>query len=185
MSNLTPITALGQTTPETACFGPLELRENAGLGLASLALRKGGVEPTPFGITLPAPGGWAQTKDTGAFWTGPGQWMIALQDRAEDDILPDLMATAPDCSITEQTDGWVAFDISAPDLTPFLERLVNVDLGQFGAGSATRTTIDHMGVYVIHRVAGQATILGMRSSASSLWHALTTVAARLTKETET
>lgn len=185
MTDLIPITALGQSAPENARFGDLELRENSQLGLASLALRRGAAEPSPFGITLPQTGGWTANDTAGAFWTGPQQWMITLEGRADDVFLPDLAAQTAGCSVTEQTDGWAAFDITAPDLTPFLERLVNVDLGAFGPGSATRTVIEHMGVYLIHSAAGQGRILGMRSSARSLWHALTTTAARLTKETQT
>jgi sarcosine oxidase subunit gamma len=184
VTDLTPITALGQAAPEIARFGDLELRENTGLGLASLAMRRGASQPAPFGLTLPQPGGCISSETAMAVWIGPQQWMLAFEGRAEADIVPEVQSQAPDCSVTEQTDGWVAFDISGPDLTALLERLVNVDLSAFGPGSATRTVIDHMGVYLIHGAPGQARIMGMRSSAHSLWHALSTAAARLTKETQ-
>jgi sarcosine oxidase subunit gamma len=153
--------------------------ENPGLALASVALLKGAGQPGPLGLNLPGPGGWVQRDKAGAFWTGPGQWMITLEGAASTDFAAQLRAQAPGCAVTEQTDGWAAFDISAPDLTPVFERLVNLDLSRFPPGSATRTTIEHMGVYVIHRGTGQGTILGMRSAAGSLWHALNVVAKRL------
>lgn len=179
MTDLTPITALGHLEPQSAKFGMVELRENNRVALASLALRRDRGIPRPFGLDLPPPSGWTQSDTAGAFWTGPDQWMILIDDRAQDDIVPHLSAQAPGCSITEQTDGWVAFEVTTPDLRPLLERLVNIDLERFPPGSATRSTIEHMSVYLVHRSKGQATILGMRSVASSLWHALTTVAARL------
>lgn len=182
MTDLIPTTALGLKSPETARIGGTELREITTLGIASLALRRDADQPIPFGLELPGPGSCARTDMISAVWTGPQQWMLLLEDRAEDDLVPDLLARAPGCSITEQTDAWAVFEVSAPDLTPFLERLVNLDLRNFGPGRATRTVIEHMGVYLVHREPGKIVIFGMRSSARSLWHTLTTVAGRLTTE---
>lgn len=182
MTDLKPITALGAELPTSVKLGALRLSENADLGLASLALRKGATVPSPFGLVLPQPGACTITQGIGAFWCGPDQWMVMFPDRGAQDVARDLKAQSPNCSVTEQTDGWCAFDILAQDaaaLSGFLERVVNVNLGAFGTGCATRTVIDHMGVYLLRGSENSVTIIGMRSSAQSLWHALTTVAQRL------
>lgn len=186
MSDLKPITALGGEVPLSVTYGALSLSENTNLGLASLALRKGAVQPTPLGLVLPDPGRCSAGQGIAAFWTGPDQWMVEFPGCGTQDVAAELKALCRGCSVTEQTDGWAAFEISAPDgatVNAFLERLINVNLGEFGASRATRTAIEHMGVYVIRRAENAVAIMGMRSSAGSLWHALTKVAQRMTKET--
>ena len=91
-----------------------------------------------------------------------------------------LVQEAPGCAITEQTDGFLAFDLEGPEaaVLAVLEKLVNIDLRAFGPGYATRTGLHHMAVFVIRRGAGKVSFLGMRSAAGSLWHALASAAAR-------
>ncbi|TIX33498.1 MAG: sarcosine oxidase subunit gamma [Mesorhizobium sp.] len=183
MSDLRPITALGAALPCLASFGALEIRENAGLALASLALRRGTVEPTPFGLTLPGPGRWIAGQGVAALWTGLDQWMIEAEGRAELDFAAELKQLAPGCSVTEQTDGWVAFEIvssaGSRSVEALLSKLVNVDVADFGPGRATRTGLEHMSCFVIRRGDAHIAVLGARSSAGSLWHALETAAKRL------
>lgn len=56
VTDLTPITALGAANPAEQRFGPLRIVENPDLAFASLALRRGTVQPMPMGLTLPEPG---------------------------------------------------------------------------------------------------------------------------------
>ncbi|MDX8480121.1 sarcosine oxidase subunit gamma [Mesorhizobium sp. VK24D] len=183
MSELRPITALGAAPPRLASFGALEIRENAGLALASLALRRGTVEATPFGLTLPGPGRWVAGQGVAALWAGLDQWMIEAEGRAEEDFAAELKQVAPSCSVTEQTDGWVDFEIASSagsrPVEALLSKLVNVDLADFGPGRATRTGLEHMSCFVIRRSDAHIAVLGARSSAGSLWHALETAAKRL------
>ncbi|WP_245460085.1 MULTISPECIES: sarcosine oxidase subunit gamma [unclassified Mesorhizobium] len=183
VSDLRPITALGAALPRLASFGALEIRENGGLALASMALRRGTVEPTPFGLALPGPGRWIAGQGVAALWTGLDQWMIEAEGRAELDFAAELKQLAPGCSVTEQTDGWVAFEIvsraGTGPIDALLSKLVNVDLADFGPGRATRTGLEHMSCFVIRRSEAHIAVLGARSSAGSLWHALETAAKRL------
>lgn len=171
MSDLTPICALGATVPQNRRIGAISLTENADLGLASLALRRGGTAPD-LGLTLPGPGGWAQGGGIAAFWTGPDQWMIEFPGRAAEDVAAGL--AGPGLSVTEQTDGFAAFEIAAPEpvLVALMAKLVNVDPVRFGPGSATRTGFHHMSIFVIRRAADRLAVLGMRSAAGTIWHAL-------------
>lgn len=183
VTDLSPLTALGTPVAETVTFGALTLRENATVALASVSLRRGAATPAPFGLVLPAPRGWVRGDGVGAFWTGPGQWMIEGEGRAAEDFAAALVAHCPGCSVTEQTDGFVVFEmVSSAGPAPIdrlLERLVNIDTGAFGPGSATRTGFEHMSIFVIRRAAERVAVLGLRSAAGSIWHGLTGAAERM------
>ena len=176
-------TALGGTKPLEVQHGALRIAENSALALASLSLRRGSVQPAPFGLALPEPGGWASMGSHAALWMGPGQWLIEGEGLAETDFAAALQTQCLGCSVTEQTDGFVAFEITseagdAPILA-LLAKLVNIAPARLKPGMGTRTGLEHMSVFVIRRAPDRLAFLGMRSAAATLWHALTTAAARL------
>ncbi|BAV52787.1 PUTATIVE SARCOSINE OXIDASE GAMMA SUBUNIT PROTEIN (plasmid) [Mesorhizobium loti] len=183
MANLKPLMALGAEKPRSASFATLEIRENENLALASLALRRVAVEPQPFGLNLPGPGCWVADQEVAAFWTGPGQWMVEAEGRAEDDFAADLKEAARGCSVTEQTGGWVAVEIlsraGTGPLDALLAKLINIDLADFGPGRATRTVLDHMTCFVIRRSETHVAVLGARSFGASLWHTLEIASRRI------
>lgn len=183
VTDLAPLTALGADTARSARFGALTLAETPDMALASLAQRRDGDQPLPMGLRLPGPGGWVSGNGLAAFWTGPHQWMIEAEGRAEQDFARDLALAAPGCSVTEQTDGWVCFELTsdagAAPIRQIMAKLVNIDVDDFGPGRATRTGLEHQGVFLIRRADNRLAIWGMRSSAESLWHALATAARRL------
>lgn len=182
MTDLIPVTALGDVAPRGERLGTLTISENAGLGLASLALRKGQVAPAPFGLVLPGVAQAIQTGAHGAFWTGPNQWMIEGEGRAETDFAAALAGVAPGCSVTEQTDGFVTFEITsdagAAPIEALLVKLVNIDPQMLGPGRTTRTGLHHMTVFLIRRAEDRLAVIGMRTLAGSLWHALSDTARR-------
>ncbi len=186
MPDLKPTAALGGETARSVHHGALVLEENTGLALASLALRRGISQPAPFGLTLPGTGEWAANDRVSAFWTGPGQWMIEATGRADDDFAAELAGLCPGCSVTEQTDGFAMFEIRSsagePAILSLMARLVNLDPARLAPGSATRTGLEHMSVFVIRRTPDRLAILGMRSAAGSLWHALETAVSRLAED---
>ena len=181
MTDLIATTALGAPAPRSATFGALRLAENPGLALASVARRRGAALPKPLGLSLPEPGYWQGGNVVSVFWAAPGQWMILAEGRADTDFALTVSQSAPDASVTEQTDGWVAFDLNAPAelIARLLEKLVNLPPEAVAPGRATRTVCDHMGIYVIRPTESHLLVLGMRSAAASLWHRLETVAARI------
>lgn len=182
MTDLTASTALGLPEPAQETLGAFTIRENVGVALASLALRRDTPQPSPFGLALPGPGEWVAGDSFAAFWTGPGQWMVEAPG-PERDIASELSTVAPGCSVTEQTDSWVVYEITSnaggAAVTRLLEKLVNVDAGRVRPGYATRTGLEHMSIFVIRRSDERLAVLGMRSAAGSLWHALTHAAARI------
>ena len=179
---LKSLTPLGHDASVSETIGPVTITENTGTALASLASRMGreaevASAAAAAGIPLPGPGR-AETAGTyAALWLGPEQWMIEAPFATHEDIAAILKPIFGEAaSITEQTDAWVRFDLTAPDLPALFERLCNYDLHKAGAGAATRTVIDHLGCYVIRCADTEVSILGPRSSAHSLHHALTTAA---------
>lgn len=183
MAELTPISALGATAPIEHCRGGLRIVENRDLALAVLAVGRGAARPAPMGLVLPDPGAWIAGQGIAAFWTGPDQWMIEAREGGTRDLAASLAPEAPGCALFDQSDGWVSFEITAEAGTPaveaLMERLVNLDAARFGPGSATRTLMRHMSVFVIRRAEDHLAILGMRSFARSLWHVLDIAAGRL------
>lgn len=183
MPDLTPVTALGDAGPRARLHGALQIEENTGLALASLALRRNAPAPSPFGLALPGPGGFVADGAVSAFWTGPDQWMIEGHGRADSDFAAELAALCPGCSVTEQTDGFVAFEIrSSSGETPILAlmaKLVNIDPARLAAGSATRTGLFHLSAFAIRRAPDRLAIIGPRSAAQTMWHGLETALQRL------
>lgn len=182
MTDLTPITALGAKTARKETYDALTLSENPELALASLALRRDQTPPSPFGLRLPDPGHCADKGSVAAFWTTPGQWMIEAPGRANEDFAARLEEEVPGGSISEQTDAWTAIEITAKNsaaLEALMQKLVNLDPAQIAPGHAARTGLEHMSVYLIRRSETHLAVMGMRSFAAALWHALVTAAARI------
>lgn len=183
MTDLTPLTALGAETPRNETFGALSVAENADLALASLTLRKGQDAPGPFGLTLPPAGGAVSGDEVSAFWSGPDQWMIEGSGQGDIDFAAQVKSQAPECSVTEQTDGFTAFEITshagAAPIEALMEKLVNIAPAALPPASATRTGLDHMTVFLVRRAEDRLAVIGMRSLALSFWHALSTAAHRL------
>jgi sarcosine oxidase subunit gamma len=181
---LTPRTAFGAEAPHVVSHGAARLEERPGVALASVAARAGQADAVAAALTAltggeAGIGGFYDGTPIALFWSGPSQW-FAMADRGGDDMLADtLKAHLGDAaSITDQSDGWVAFDLTGARLEAVLERLCNVDLAGFGAGGAVRTVIGHMPAFVLCRSPGAACrLLCMRSMATGFAHAVGTAMA--------
>lgn len=170
---LQPLPALGHAAD---AVGPVTIAESTDWALASVAARRGREADlrarAAIGLPLPGPGQHATGTPFSAFWVSPEMWLVEAPHASHEDIVAHLKPHLGDAaSLTEQTDAWVRLDLAGP-LQPLLERLCNLDLARFPPGSATRTIIEHLGVYAIRRSEDHMTLLGPRSSAGSLHHAL-------------
>lgn len=179
---LKPLTPLGHDTPHSVTLGPVTITEVTDTALASLAARQGEAQAVAdiaetAGIPLPGPGKAAKAATYGSFWLSPDMWMVEAPFATHEDIVailkPHFGETA---SLTEQTDAWARFDVTGDDLPAMFERLCAFDLRAHGPGSATRTVIEHLGCYVVIRASGHLSVIGPRSSAASVFHALETAA---------
>jgi sarcosine oxidase, subunit gamma len=176
------MTALGRREATVVTVGPLTITERTDVALASVAARRGrladlATSAQAVGVPLPGPSRHQGAEPYAAFWIAPEMWIVEAPFATHEPIAAMLKAALGDAaSVTEQTDAWVAFDLAAPDLSPLLERLCNVNFPAALAGHATRTVIEHLGIYLIKHGADRARLYGPRSSAESLLHAMTVAA---------
>jgi len=180
VTSLTPKTALGGSTPFDETIDGLRIVEISAPVMASLAMLKGRSSAfnkaagTKLG-KLPEPGTMRSHKKVGTVWMGPDQYLIEGMDASS--LAAAFGASA---AVTDQSDAWVRFDVTGEDVVAMLERLSNADSRGMMQGDATRTAIHHMHCVILCRAAGtDFTILGPRSSAASLHHALLAAAASL------
>lgn len=184
MHNLKAITPLGGTSPQIDRFDGLVISEIADRALASIAARQGreaecraAVQET-LGLVLPKLAKWSTDGAFMAWWMGVDLWMIDA-DHADHELLAAHVKTAVGVtgSVAEQTDGWCRFDVSGARAMDVFERLCNLNLRAAGSGDAYRASIEHLGCFVLCLEAGvQYAVIGPRSSAGSLHHALVTTA---------
>lgn len=183
MAELLAMTALGRREATVVTVGPLTITERTDVALASVAARRGrdpGPAAAGLGVPLPGTARHAAGATFAAFWVAPEMWFVEAPFATHEDIARHLKTGfGDDASITEQTDAWVIFDLAAADLAPVLERLCNVDFPAAPDGHATRTVIEHLGVFLVRHGPGAARIYGPRSSAASLLHALEVAAGAL------
>lgn len=190
MHSLSPLTALGSDTPRIDEFDGVTLTEVADKALASIALRHGKKSAfgrackTATGMAPPSAGTFT-TSDvasgtvTGGITlmaTGLDQWMAAAAIDSHELLAAHLASTLKaTASVTEQNDGWVWFDLDGPQCVPVFERLCAANSRAMTSGDITRTAIDHLGCFVLcHEAGTRFSVLGPRSSAQSLHHAIIT-----------
>ena len=176
--DLIATTALGTASPRVDHHGPVTLSEVPGIALASIAARHGGERTTVLGIrrmigpTAPKAGHWAGAGVI-AFWTGPDQWMLEAPYDSEEFLFERaIQEVKGKASVTEQTGAWCRFDLRGANLAAIMERLCPINMTTFNAGSATRSSIDHLGCFVLCRAEDHISILGPRSCAEALHRSL-------------
>lgn len=182
MSDFQAITPLGYASPHSEAVGGFTIREITDRAMASVTARKDRADDVKKALrgilkkTAPDVGCYTAGA-IDAFWSGPNQWMLgASYDEHEDIVSHFLPKFKGKASLTEQTDGWCRFAVEGADLDRLCSLICNIDMRQFGPGRAVRTAIEHIGCFVL-RVDDQTIhIIGPRSSAGSLHHALVTAA---------
>ena len=182
MPNLTPITALGGQAAQVDTIGGVTLSENPGLALASVMARMGQEGSCRqhladlLGQDAPGPGKCCLHDPEAAFWMGPDQWMVGAPFGTHEDLAAQLKARFGDsASITEQTDAWACFDLRGDGIEAVMELSCGIDMRSMKTGDAQRASIHHLGCFVLRRdPSNWVRILGPRSSAGSLHHALVT-----------
>lgn len=179
MDKLTAITPLGADTPRVDEIGTLVIREVVDQAMASVTARLNQADVVKASaaanlrLTLPEVGRVAEAGQTSTFWMGPDQWMItAPYDGYVHLAGVTKTALGAAASVVEQTDGWCRFDITGPAVCDLFERLCNVPVRTMAADTVTRSTIEHLGVFVWRLSEDGFAVIAPRSSAGSLHHAL-------------
>jgi len=184
--DLKSVTALGGTEPRVDSFDHINIAENDGLALASVAARLGHEKDVHKVLKrllggVPGPGR-AQLHDPEAgFWMGPDQWMVGAPRNTHEGLADTLKALLGDAaSVTEQSGAWVTFDVTGTAMEDMCERLCAVPIRLMTKGDTHRTVIHQLGCFVIRRDApDHVRIMGPRASAGTLHHALITAAKSL------
>jgi len=180
--DLTAITALGGQSPRVDTIGEVMLRENDGLALASVHARLGHETACREHLAnlldrrVPEIGKVVLRDPEAAFWTGPDQWMVGAPYSTHEDLAAQLKARfGASASITEQSDAWACFDLKGAKMEAVMELLCSINIRAMQTGDAQRTSIHHLGCFVIRRDPNDwVRILGPRASAGSLHHAIVT-----------
>ncbi|MEQ6249999.1 sarcosine oxidase subunit gamma [Sulfitobacter sp. HNIBRBA3233] len=190
MADLIPLNALGGDTPRSTSHRDMRLVEVPDLAFASVAARRGREDACEaklagwLGTDAPAVAQYTGDDTRAAFWTGAAQWIVATPYSAGE----DLAATVKDAvgatgSVTEQTDGWTAIDLKGPHVVAVMELCCRLDRRYLrdlpaqpatGPVSAQRTSIHHIGCFVICLSPEHLRLIGPRSMAQSLFHAVET-----------
>jgi sarcosine oxidase subunit gamma len=165
-------------------FTGLLIREVTDRALASLGARQGQEEAMKsaaegfLGGALPEPASWNEAGVFSAWWMGPDLWMVSAPHDTHELMAGELKEAVGEAgSVVEQTDGWCRFDMEGPRCFDVLERLCNANVRAGKRGDATRTSMEHLGVFLLCQTPGQGySIIGPRSSAGSLHHALVAAA---------
>ncbi len=177
MLKLTPSPAIA-SEPKTLVLDGFALSERADRTLASLSCRLGqekllAKKASAFlGADLPDISRVTETGGLRSFWTGPDQWFIEAPIDTHEDLETLLKQAVGDAaSVTDQTGGWVRFDVSGSATTSAFEKLCMVDLAALPAGCVQRTVIEHIGCFVLTSNEGLS-IWTPRSYAGSAFHAI-------------
>lgn len=184
MHDLIAVTPLGGTSAKTEYFGDFQIAECPDWAMASVATRAGSekeIAPLAkklFGFALPDPACSAAKTPFTALWIGPEQWMIEAPHESHENLAAQIKnALGEAASVTEQTDGWVRFDLTGAGCHDVLERLCNANTRAMTNGAVTRTRLEHLGCFVVCRVVDtHFSVMGPRSSAGSIHHGLVTAA---------
>ena len=183
MHELTPVTALNAAAPVREAIGDFTLAENDTPALASVAARLGREDEVRSGMaqilgTCPGPNESTIKAPLEAFWTAPDQWMVSAPTQTHEGLADMLRQHFTDAaSVTEQSGGWVCFDVTGQAVAGLCERLCPVPIRIMAAGETRRTRIHHLGCFLQLRSPGKAIrLFGPRASAQTLFEALKTAA---------
>jgi methylglutamate dehydrogenase subunit D len=163
------------------------ISERVGLGLATVAARKGkedALSPAvsnAYGIQLPASSRVVQGPHVSFIGYGPGQWLAVSESLANEALARDLSGKLNGvASISDQSGGRTVLNISGPNARDVLAKGLPIDLDPraFPLGSAATSAISHMGVQLWQLEDTRSYDVAIfRSLSESFWRWLTASAA--------
>lgn len=184
MHDLVPLTALGGSAAQIDTIGSVTIAEQPGIALASVAARFGNEKAAAETLSKfvnaqpPEPGKATLSSPISMVWMAQDQWMLFADYQTHETFADELRsALGQDASVTEQSDAWVCFDLRGESVIDMCERLCAAPVRRMQTADAQRTTVHHLGCFIICLEAGQEIrFMGPRSSAGSLHHALISAA---------
>jgi sarcosine oxidase subunit gamma len=159
------------------------IEERIGLGLATVACRKGQADALKkavagaYGVDLPERSRVAQGASVSFVGTGPGQWLAVSEVLASEALARDLSAKLQGlASISDQSGGRTVIRVSGPRARDVLAKGLPIDLDPraFPLGSAATSVISLMGVQLWQIDDTRSYDIAMfRSLSQSVWRWLT------------
>lgn len=131
------------------------IAERVGLGLATVALRKGHGDALrqavaeAYGVALPDGSRIVQGPQVSFVGYGPGQWLAVSETLGSETLARDLANRLKGlASISDQSGGRTVLRLSGPHARDVLAKGLSIDLHPraFAAGNAATSTISLMGV---------------------------------------
>jgi len=178
---LTPRSALNGYD---ATFDGVTLREVLQLAIVSIAIPLGGEKKLQsalkkvFGIALPPVGKSIVASDevTRILVMGRDQLFAVFPHDGADAQQVIAAKLGASAYSTDQSDVWVALEMSGPRARAALERICPIDLhpNAFVEGDVARTSMEHLGTIIVRTGADTFLLLSASSSAQSFQHALET-----------
>jgi len=163
------------------------IEERQGLGLATVAARKGRAAALKaaiadaYGVDLPDDSRAVPGPNVTFVGYGPGQWLAVSETLSSDALARDLANRLKGlASISDQHGGRTVLRVSGPRARDVLEKGLPIDLHPrvFGPGSAATTAIALMGVQLWQVDDAPSYELAIfRSVSESFWRWLTASAA--------
>lgn len=161
-------------------MGGNQIRERNDLSLVSIAIPKGGDTAletglqSAFGVSMPSPVVSSSSGDMRVIKTAPDQLMLLFTSDAADAEKEIHRKISGSGYVTNQTDGWIIFEITGPDTLAALERLcpLNLHHDRFAVGAFARTVMEHMGAMIIRTGEAEFLLLSASSSAKSFYEAI-------------
>lgn len=158
-------------------YGDTRLHERTDLMLTSMAVPQGGEAAfaaalkSATGLDLPTPRVASQRDNLILIATTPDQFLLISPDG---DAPAEALAGA--AYVTDQSDVWVALEISGTGARRALERICPIDLDEsvFQTGAFARTVMEHLGAFILRRDADAFLLLSASSSARSFLHTVET-----------
>ena len=157
--------------------------ERTGLGLATVAARKGEAEAlkravaSAYGVELPDRSRAVHGPSVSFIGYGPGQWLAVSETVANERLARELGDRLRGlASISDQSGGRTVLRISGPGARAVLAKGLPIDLHPraFGPGSAATSTISLMGVQIWQVDDAPTYHLAIfRSVSASFWRWLT------------
>ncbi len=171
------------------------IEERVGLGLATVAARKGQADAlqrtvtSAYGVELPDSSHIAGGPSVRFVGYGPGQWLAVSETLAGEALARDLAQNLRGlASISDQSGGRTVLLVSGPRARAVLGKGLPIDLHplSFGTGSAATSTISLMGVQLWQTDDAPTYELAIfRSVSASFWRWLTASAAEFGYEVVT
>jgi heterotetrameric sarcosine oxidase gamma subunit len=162
-------------------FGTVELVEIVDLSIVSLAIPLDGLAiftkaiKAILGLAIPKPG-TTQSADAGIHLlrTSPDQLLLLLHDTIAPSDVVSGIGTSGYC--TDQSDNWVTLRLKGPMARTALERICPIDIDPevFPKGAFARTSMEHLGAFIISEGDYSYLLLSASSSAGSFLHAIKT-----------